>query len=263
MCGGWLVVVVVVSAGGEASKRMRICMPGAGNCGSQHGRSTCRALRVLGLVSLSRACRGLPSSALPCLPADPLRPACPPACLVQEDEQYREGKLRFTGGRGEQATYGAGDEEDAAIQQEIEREARRRHAGSDDEGGLACCWWWWCSWWWWWWWWCCCCGVCVKGPMCGGRESLAACLPAALPKRRSSRPACAASPPLRRQMGIRPVPCMPPPRCRRRCVGRRRGGGRGLARAWRQAARARRGPGVGARGGRRQAGMRGIHHGTA
>ena len=35
---------------------------------------------------------------------------------MQEDEQYQEGKLRFTGGRGEQATYGPGDEDDAEIQ---------------------------------------------------------------------------------------------------------------------------------------------------
>jgi hypothetical protein len=43
--------------------------------------------------------------------------AAEPACclllalpwLVQEDEQYREGKLRFTGGHGEQASYGAGE----------------------------------------------------------------------------------------------------------------------------------------------------------
>lgn len=35
---------------------------------------------------------------------------------MQEDEQYQEGKLRFAGGRGEQATYGPGDEDDAEIQ---------------------------------------------------------------------------------------------------------------------------------------------------
>ncbi|KAL4436829.1 hypothetical protein ABPG75_003968 [Micractinium tetrahymenae] len=53
---------------------------------------------------------------------------------AEEDEQYQEGKLRFAGGRGEQATYGAGDEEDAEIQRQIDQEARRRQEeGSDDE----------------------------------------------------------------------------------------------------------------------------------
>jgi hypothetical protein len=55
--------------------------------------------------------------------------------LLQEDEQYQEGKLRFAGGRGEQATYEAGDEEDAAVRRQIDRQAAARQAdgGSDDE----------------------------------------------------------------------------------------------------------------------------------
>jgi hypothetical protein len=70
---------------------------------------------------------------------------CPCTALVlQEDEQYQEGKLRFTGGRGEQATYGAGDEEDAVIQRQIDRQERRQEQeqeeGSDDEGGCGMGW---------------------------------------------------------------------------------------------------------------------------
>lgn len=42
--------------------------------------------------------------------------ALPCQLALQEDEQYQEGKLRFTGGRGEQATYGPGDDDDAEIQ---------------------------------------------------------------------------------------------------------------------------------------------------
>jgi hypothetical protein len=59
------------------------------------------------------------------------------ALVLQEDEQYQEGKLRFTGGRGEQATYGAGDEDDAVIQRQIDRQERRQEQeeGSGDEGG--------------------------------------------------------------------------------------------------------------------------------
>ncbi|PSC74762.1 beta and beta-prime subunits of DNA dependent RNA-polymerase [Micractinium conductrix] len=53
---------------------------------------------------------------------------------AEEDEQYQEGKLRFAGGRGEQATYDAADEDDVAIQRQIDQEERRRHAaGGDDD----------------------------------------------------------------------------------------------------------------------------------
>lgn len=31
-------------------------------------------------------------------------------CYAQDDEEMREGKLRFSGGRGEAATYDAPDE---------------------------------------------------------------------------------------------------------------------------------------------------------
>ncbi|KAI3425875.1 hypothetical protein D9Q98_007848 [Chlorella vulgaris] len=52
---------------------------------------------------------------------------------AEEDEQYREGKLRFTGGHGEQASYGAGDEEDVQIQRQITREEQRRDASDNEE----------------------------------------------------------------------------------------------------------------------------------
>ena len=52
----------------------------------------------------------------------------------EENEENEEGKLRFAGGRGEQATYGAGDEEDEAIEKQARKEATTR-AGDvvDDE----------------------------------------------------------------------------------------------------------------------------------
>lgn len=44
----------------------------------------------------------------------------------EENEEYVEGKLRFAGGRGEQATYGEGDAEDAAIEKAARRAAEKR-----------------------------------------------------------------------------------------------------------------------------------------
>jgi len=55
----------------------------------------------------------------------------------EENEEYVEGKLRFGGGRGEQATYGEGDAEDAAIEKAARRAAEKR-AGDlvdDDDDG--------------------------------------------------------------------------------------------------------------------------------
>ncbi|KAL4526208.1 hypothetical protein Ndes2437B_g07463 [Nannochloris sp. 'desiccata'] len=51
----------------------------------------------------------------------------------EENEENEEGKLRFTGGRGEQATYGAGDEEDLEIEKEARRAAVARTGDNDDE----------------------------------------------------------------------------------------------------------------------------------
>lgn len=45
---------------------------------------------------------------------------------VEENEEYREGKLRFAGGRKEEATYDAGDEEDKQIAADVRREAERQ-----------------------------------------------------------------------------------------------------------------------------------------
>jgi DNA-directed RNA polymerase I subunit RPA1 len=50
----------------------------------------------------------------------------------EENEENEEGKLRFTGGRGEQATYGAGDEEDLEIEKEARRAAVARTGDNDD-----------------------------------------------------------------------------------------------------------------------------------
>lgn len=51
----------------------------------------------------------------------------------EENEENVEGKLRFSGGHGEQATYGAGDEEDAAIAKAA-RQASARRDGEVEEG---------------------------------------------------------------------------------------------------------------------------------
>jgi DNA-directed RNA polymerase I subunit RPA1 len=51
----------------------------------------------------------------------------------EENEENEEGKLRFTGGRGEQATYGAGDEEDLEIEKEARRAAVARTGDNDDD----------------------------------------------------------------------------------------------------------------------------------
>ena len=50
---------------------------------------------------------------------------------VEENEEYREGKLRFAGGRKEEATYDAGDEEDKEIADAVRKEAERR--GGEEE----------------------------------------------------------------------------------------------------------------------------------
>ena len=50
---------------------------------------------------------------------------------VEENEEYREGKLRFAGGRKEEATYDAGDEEDKRIAADARREAERQ--GGEEE----------------------------------------------------------------------------------------------------------------------------------
>ena len=57
----------------------------------------------------------------------------------EENEENEEGKMRFTGGHGEQATYDAGDEEDLAIAKNVQEEANRRGmdvvVDDDDEDG--------------------------------------------------------------------------------------------------------------------------------
>ena len=50
---------------------------------------------------------------------------------VEENEEYQEGKLRFAGGRKEEATYDAGDEEDKQIAADVRREAERQ--GGEEE----------------------------------------------------------------------------------------------------------------------------------
>jgi len=52
---------------------------------------------------------------------------------LEENEENEEGKLRFTGGRGEQATYGAGDEEDLEIEKEARKAAAARTGDNDDD----------------------------------------------------------------------------------------------------------------------------------
>ncbi len=54
---------------------------------------------------------------------------------VEENEEYQEGKLRFAGGRKEEATYDAGDEEDKQIAAEARREAERQ--GGEEEVGCT------------------------------------------------------------------------------------------------------------------------------
>lgn len=51
----------------------------------------------------------------------------------EENEEFVEGKRRFAGGHGEQATYDAGDDEDAQIERDARREAIRRTGEDDDE----------------------------------------------------------------------------------------------------------------------------------
>lgn len=66
---------------------------------------------------------GVRAGGCPCLPASQPHPiACttrlssPSLPFPQEEEEYQEGKLRFTGGRGEQATYGAGEAAAAGLE---------------------------------------------------------------------------------------------------------------------------------------------------
>jgi hypothetical protein len=47
----------------------------------------------------------------------------------EDNEDYREGKLRFAGGRGEAATYDDGDEDDAQLAAALRRETMQE----DDE----------------------------------------------------------------------------------------------------------------------------------
>ena len=56
---------------------------------------------------------------------------------VEENEEYQEGKLRFAGGRKEEATYDAGDEEDKQIAADVRHEAERR-GGEGEVGYLVC-----------------------------------------------------------------------------------------------------------------------------
>lgn len=52
---------------------------------------------------------------------------------AEENEENEEGKLRFAGGRGEQATYGAGDDEDVEIEKQARKEATARAGDAMDE----------------------------------------------------------------------------------------------------------------------------------
>ncbi|KXZ53087.1 hypothetical protein GPECTOR_8g79 [Gonium pectorale] len=52
---------------------------------------------------------------------------------AEDDEELREGKLRFRGGRGEVATYDAGDDEDEEAAADARRQAERRGLGADDD----------------------------------------------------------------------------------------------------------------------------------
>lgn len=54
---------------------------------------------------------------------------------VEENEEYQEGKLRFAGGRKEEATYDAGDEEDKQIAAAVRKEAEGR--GGEGEVSLS------------------------------------------------------------------------------------------------------------------------------
>lgn len=42
---------------------------------------------------------------------------------VEDNDEFQEGKLRFAGGRGEKATYDAGDDEDREIEAAARKEA--------------------------------------------------------------------------------------------------------------------------------------------
>lgn len=56
----------------------------------------------------------------------------------EENEENEEGKMRFTGGHEEQATYDAGDEEDLEIAKAAQREAvRRGWEDEEEEEGLT------------------------------------------------------------------------------------------------------------------------------
>ncbi|GLC72049.1 hypothetical protein PLESTF_001198600 [Pleodorina starrii] len=52
---------------------------------------------------------------------------------AEEDEELREGKLRFRGGRGEAATYDAGDDEDELAAAQARRQAERRGLAAEDD----------------------------------------------------------------------------------------------------------------------------------
>ncbi|PNH12767.1 DNA-directed RNA polymerase I subunit rpa1 [Tetrabaena socialis] len=52
---------------------------------------------------------------------------------AEDNEELREGKLRFSGGRGEAATYDAGDDEDQEAATVARRQAERRGLGAGDE----------------------------------------------------------------------------------------------------------------------------------
>ncbi|KAG2439375.1 hypothetical protein HXX76_004732 [Chlamydomonas incerta] len=52
---------------------------------------------------------------------------------AEPDEGLREGKLRFRGGRGESATYDAGDDEDEEAAAAARRQAERRGLGDGDD----------------------------------------------------------------------------------------------------------------------------------
>lgn len=51
----------------------------------------------------------------------------------EENEEYVEGKLKFSGGRGEQATYGDGDEEDKKIEKAVRKQVKSKHTNEDDD----------------------------------------------------------------------------------------------------------------------------------
>lgn len=50
---------------------------------------------------------------------------------IEDNDEFQEGKLRFAGGRGEKATYDAGDDEDKEIEAAARKEAAVKEGDLD------------------------------------------------------------------------------------------------------------------------------------